>query len=407
MHWQMLLWPFRTTPLILLGAYTMVAWAFTSWAALDFWVAAMVVTLGLPVWYAVLGSLSLYAEKLLSQTASGLFERPIDSETDVNPFQHSLAFRLFVCQLVVFAVLYNHGPGFTPVLLIPAALFPLLWLGVMLDESLFGGFAPRQLIALLSGLNVVYLAAAVLVSGSLGYLHYTLLYASTLPNILLSAVLFLEANLLFGALLYWRRSALNLHTHDSPEQRLAADLDARNRALDQLFHELHTHTSNGNFATAVIKLEAFMGDETESLDPLMHERLQHFQDRRLFLEHAVRYLGRLAARGEHRKAWTLLKACLAHDERFRPTSDETLLALTRAASREDVGLVNELLRDFPQAYPGSSLIPAAMFRRARVCIELLGDGTTGIHLLRDLQDHYPDFAATSEMRRYLGRLKPA
>ena len=325
MHWQILLWPFRATPLFLIAAYTLVAWAFTAWAAMDYWVAVMVTTLGLPVWYGVLGPLSLYCEKILVQAASGLFDDPIDSEADLNPFQRGLAFRLFICHLAVFALLYNTRGELSAMLLLPAAIFPLMWLSVVMDESLLGGFQPRKLLALLGGLNIFYLAAIVLISGSIGYLHYTLLYASSLPNILASVVLFLEANLLFGALLYWRRRSLNLATAKSPEQTRAVELAEESRAMDRLFHELHTHTANGSYSTAVLKLEAFIGEDSEAMDPLMHERLREFQDERLCLEHAVRYLGRLVDRGEVRKAWALMKECLAMDTRFRPHGDETLL----------------------------------------------------------------------------------
>jgi hypothetical protein len=406
-HWQILFWPFRSTPLMAVGTYTIVAWAFTAWAAMDFWVAVMVITLALPVWYAVFGFLSLYGEKILVQAATGLFDETIDSETDLNPFQRGVAFRMFVCHLAVFAILFNTGPDLSAILLIPAAIFPLIWLSVVMDESLFRGFHPRQMVTLLKGLNIFYVLVVVLFSGSVGFMHYTLLYASSLPNILASAILFLEANVLFGALLYWRRRSLNLYTHKSPEQERAVELEEEARAMDQLFHELHTHSANGSFSTAVVKIEAFMGEETEALDPLMHERLRDFQDQRLYLEHAVRYLGRLVKRGEVRKGWVLMKECLDLDDRFRPHSDEVLLTLTRSAGREDAGIVNDVLRDFARSYPNSPLIPDALFRRARICIELLGDGPTGVKLLKSIQTDYSDFAVTEEMVRYRKRLKTA
>ena len=89
------------------------------------------------------------------------------------------------------------------------------------------------------------------------------------------------------------------------------------------------------------------------------------------------------------------------------TRDEALLALTRAAGREDVGIVNDVLRDFASAYPDSRLIPDAMFRRARICIELLGDGATGMRLLSAIDTGYPEFAAGDAVQRYRQRLKIA
>jgi len=405
MHWQILNWPLRTTPLMIIGTYTIVAWAFTQWAELNFWVAIMVMSLGLPVWYSVFGFLSLYAEKLLGQAATGLFDESIESETDLNPFQRGLSMKLFACHLAVFVMLFYAGPEPGAMVLPLALIFPIVWLSVMLDESIFGGFRPKKLMGLFGGLHVYYAIAILLVSGSIGYLHYSLLYANSLLNILGSAVLFLEANVLFGALLYWRRQSLNLHTVKSPEQIRAAELALEARELDHLFHELHTHTANGNFATAVIKLEAFMGDETDVFDPLMHERLLVFQDQRLCLEHAVRYLQRLVDRGEPRKAWSLMKESLQMDDRFRPQNAEALLALTHSAGREDAGLVNDVLRDFASSYPGSPLIPDALFRRARICIELLKDGATGMNLLSTIVSDYPEFADTEPVQRYRRRLK--
>ena len=93
------------------------------------------------------------------------------------------------------------------------------------------------------------------------------------------------------------------------------------------------------------------------------------------------------------------------DDRFRPPDDTTLLALTRAASREDGGLVNDVLSDFDKAYPDSPLIPDARFRRARICIELLKDGDTGMAMLSSIATEYPEFAASDVYKRYRKRLK--
>ncbi|MEM8769931.1 MAG: hypothetical protein AAGE43_21050, partial [Pseudomonadota bacterium] len=202
-----------------------------------------------------------------------------------------------------------------------------------------------------------------------------------------------------------RRRALDLATLKSPEQTLAEALEAEQRSLDQLLHEIHTHIGAGSFATAVQKLEAFVAEDPETLDPFMHERLKEFQDDRMLLEHGVRYLQRLADRGEMRKAWTLMKACLARDELFRPFKDETLLALTRAAGREDVGVVDSVLADFPRAYPESTHVPEALFRRARVNIELLKDGETGLKLLAEIERDHPSFAGTAPFQNYRKRLR--
>ncbi|MEM8769862.1 MAG: hypothetical protein AAGE43_20690, partial [Pseudomonadota bacterium] len=357
MHWQTLAWPFRTTALFALFSYALLAFAGTAWADVNFWVGVLVLTLGAPAWYGVFGALSLYARKLFNQAALGLFEEAIDSETEINPFIDGRGFKICVVHLAVFVLYFYNGPDPSWLLVLPGLLLPLFWLSLMLDDALFSAFQLEKLGRILGGLNVFYPLLIVLVSGSLFYLHHTLLYNSSLLHIVLSALAFLFANVLSGSLVYTRRRALDLATLKSPEQTLAEALEAEQRSLDQLLHEIHTHIGAGSFATAVQKLEAFVAEDPETLDPFIHERLKEFQDERLLLEHGVRYLQRLADRGETRKAWTLMKACLVRDELFRPFKDETLLALTRAAGREDVGVVDSVLADFARAYPESTHVP--------------------------------------------------
>ncbi|MGE0621132.1 MAG: hypothetical protein AB7I04_20270 [Pseudomonadales bacterium] len=405
MHWQALAWPFRTTALFAAGAYVLVATAFTAWAGLNFWLGVMVVTLGAPVWYAVFGGLSLYAEKLFTQAATGLFDEAIDRESELNPFQQGLALKLCTVHLVVFVILFLNGPVLQAWLILPAAVLPFVWIGVLLDESLWGGLTPQRLVRLVSGLGSSTLLAVVLVSGSLGYLHYSLLHAPGVLNLLASPFVFLYGNVLLGVLLYSRRQALNLHTKKSPEQALAATLAEDRRILDKLFHDLQTHMNAGSYATAIAKLEAYVAEDPLDRDPFLHERLREHGDHRVTLEHAVRYLQRLVERDELRRAWTLLKECLVLDDRFRPLTDTALLALTRAAGREDALLVDELLEDFDTAYPESPLLPDARFRRARVQIELLRNGETGLRLLAELARDHPEFAAGEPFQRYRRRLK--
>ena len=226
-------------------------------------------------------------------------------------------------------------------------------------------------------------------------------------NLLLSPFAFLFGNLLYGIVLYHRRHQLDLQTMQSPEQALADELAAEQKRIDKLFHDVHTHVNAGNHGDAIRLIEEEVGKDPISLDPLMHERLQEFRNEQLLLEHAVRYLTRLVEREETRKAWALMKECLEREPRFRPPVDEVLLQLTRSAGREDAGIVNTLLADFPDAYPDSPLIPDALFRRARICIELLRDGETGVELLRRIAGEYPDFARSEVFKRYQQRLKPA
>ena len=96
MHWQTLSWPLRITPLFAVAAFLLVASAFTFWAEMNFWIGVLVVTMGSPVWYAVLGGLSIYSRKMLNQAAQGLFDEHMDSETEINPFHGGNALQLCI-----------------------------------------------------------------------------------------------------------------------------------------------------------------------------------------------------------------------------------------------------------------------------------------------------------------------
>ncbi len=404
-HWQTLSWPLRPTPLFTVAAFLLVAVAFTAWASMNFWVGVLVVAMGSVVWYAVLGGLSISARKLFTQAAQGLFDEPIDGETEINPFHGGNAVQLCLVHLFVFVIFFYSGPELGPLLILPALLLPLIWTGILLDDAFFEYLQPAKAWQLISGLGPYALLALCLTSGSLGYLHFALQYASSFLNLLLSPFAFLFGNLFYGILLYHRRHELGLQTLKSPEQALAEELALEQKRIDKLFHDVHTHVNAGNHGDGVRLIEAEIATDPVNLDPLMHERLQEFQNEQLLLEHAVRYITRLVAREETRKAWTLMKECLEREPRFRPPDDEVLLLLTRAAGLEDAGIVNMLLEDFPDAYPDSPLIPDARFRRARICIELLRDHDTGIDLLRQIARDHPDFAQSETFRRYQQRLK--
>ncbi len=407
MYRQTLTWPFRPTPLIAVTAFVLVAFAFTAFASLNFWVGVLVVAMGSAVWYAVLGGLSLYARKMLTQAAQGLFDERMDSETEINPFGSGSGLLMGIAHLAAFVIFYYSGPEPGPVLLLPALLFPLFWTGIVLDDAPFRYLQPAMAARLVGGLGIYFPVAVLLISGSFGWMHYALQYASDFLNLLGSAFAFLFANLFYGILLYHRRHELDLQTMKSPEQTLAAEIEAEQKRIDRIFHDIHTHMNAGSYADAIRLVEATVAEDPVNQDPLMHERLKDYQNERLLLEHAVRYLGRLMSRGENRKAWALMKECVDRDERFRPPGGETLLKLTKSAAREDAGIVNALLADFANAYPDSPLIPDAHFRRARVCLELLRDTATGTELLKRIARDYPAFAASEPFQRYQARLKSA
>ena len=406
-RFRALLLPLQPTGLVLIGLYAVLVRFVQSMTMSEPLQVVIVMSLSAPLWYALAAALSLYAQKLLRHMAQGLNGERIDDATDLNPFQRPLAFKLAVVFGLVMIVMLISGREIDALwLLIPVFVFPLLWLGVCLEESLFAAFHPARAWRIVVGLGPLLPAAVACLSLTTGLLAYSTLYINNILVLLGAAYLFLLGNLLTGALLFQRRNHLYLQTVKSPEQDRAKELMKEAKAFDNFFHELHRFCMGGHFAEAVARLEAYIGDQAETLDPLIHDRLIGFQDQRLTFEHALQYLHRLAARGERRKAWTLLKWCLEREPRFRPLDGATLLDLTKAASREDAGIVNSVLEDFAGVYPDDALIAEAAFRRARVCIERLGDSATGLELLRTIAREHPRFAASDEFRHYRERLKP-
>jgi hypothetical protein len=175
-------------------------------------------------------------------------------------------------------------------------------------------------------------------------------------------------------------------------------------AMNHLFDELHRLCVSGSLKKAYDQLVSYMGEDIDQLDPIIYQRLIDFQDKRLTLQHGVHYLQRLADRGDKKKAWTVMKTCLRHDEQFRPLTAQTLLDLTRAAQQDDAAFVNEVLSNFAEAYPDSELISHARFRQARVASELLGDAHCGRELLLENSKSDPEFARSDEFQSYAKRL---
>ena len=400
--------PLQAPAIFLLLAWTLIGRFLT--VLLDLFVdyvpmaKALAVGFLLPAWYLILGSLTIYANKHVLHVARGLGDAPIADITDLNPFQNSSALQLALLLLIPLGVLVALGPQPSPAAIVLSALiFPLLWLAVMLEGSLIEGLHPANLWRIVSGLNVFYLPTAMLVSTYVGMLVYNILYWHDILIFAATGYLYLLGHGLTGKILYWRRGPLYLHTERSPEQDRAQELQDRYATLNALITELHQLCNTGRIVEAHDRLNAYIGGAFEEMDPIIHERLLDFQDKRLTLQHAVYYLERLLDADKRLKAWTLFKSCVAMDDRFRPLNDEALLVLTGAAPREDALLIDEVLKDFPSAYPDSQIIPDVMFRRARVLIELLGNRDAGHQLIREIALAHPKFAARARYRNYRAR----
>jgi len=404
MFLKFLLWPLTLPPVVPLLLYATGAALMLLVVGRNFGLDALSI-LFIPWCYLLYGLLALTGQQKLRDVARGNFADPIAAgATDLNAFQSGLALKLALLFLVVLLLellLVQQAL----LLLLVAVVYPALYIALVLEESLREGFRVSLLLRIVRGTQLLYLLAIVLISGSAFWLARVLIYDQSFLLLLASAYAFLLAHPLAGWLLYLRRGTLDLHTDDSPEQRRAVAALAQSRELEQQLDVLNRQCATGAIRQANVKLEAFLGESTAELDPVVHARLLDLSYTELFLEHGVYYLQRLLERDEPRKAWIVFKDCRARDERFRPLTAQGLLDIVRAAEREDSLLVESLLADFSRAYPDSELVPEALFRQARVNIELLRDGSRGISLLKKLEAEHPQFAGTADYRRYRARLR--
>lgn len=401
---QILRWPLQLPQSIVLTVFAVMAYILLAMlrhsSELLFELMLLVLT---PVLYAVFGMLALNGQLRLNDVARGRFVEPQFERTALNPFQSLMAAKLALLFAAAGALFLL--PESQLLLSVAAVVYPCLFLALVLEGSFRGMFNPALLWRLLKGLNLLYPVVAVMISGSAGWLAYVLLYDQRLLTIAASAGVFLLMHPLVGLLVFSCRGMLDLHTLDSPEQRRAAQALEAAQTFDRLLEELQRLCGSGNIQQASTRLDVHLADSSFADDSQVHERLRSFQDSRLFLEHGFRYLRRLLERGENKKAWTLFKDCHALDERFRPSELASLLVLTEMAEKTDARLVESLFDDAKDTYPDSEDLPEALFRQARINIELLKNGTRGLEILSEVIARYPEFAASEAFRRYRARLR--
>ena len=401
---QILRWPLQLPQSIVLTVFAVMAYILLAMlrhsSELLFELMLLVLT---PVLYGVFGMLALNGQLRLNDVARGRFVEPQFERTALNPFQSSMAAKLALLFAAAGALFLL--PESQLLLSVAAVVYPCLFLALVLEGSFRGMFNPALLWRLLKGLNLLYPVVAVMISGSAGWLAYVLLYDQRLLTIAASAGVFLLMHPLVGLLVFSCRGMLDLHTLDSPEQRRAKQALEAAQTFDRLLEELQRLCGSGNIQQASTRLDVHLADSSFADDSQVHERLRSFQDSRLFLEHGFRYLRRLLERGENKKAWTLFKDCHALDERFRPSELASLLVLTEMAEKTDARLVESLFDDAKDTYPDSEDLPEALFRQARINIELLKNGTRGLEILSEVIARYPEFAASEAFRRYRARLR--
>ncbi len=400
---RVLTWPFKAPAYWLLVLWTIVGGLLAKMVG---WYDAYPVAVGgaigfsLAAWYGLFGMLAVYGQRLLLHEARGLEDAPIPDVSDVNPFTHGACLGYAFMFLVAVVIVYSVGdrPNWL-VVGSAAVLLSLPWLGVNLEGSISDGLRPSTLQRLIKGLKFDLGGHAVLTLIGPGSMAYAIKFNS-IVFFALAGYLFLVSQAAMGRLLYHRRAQLDLFTERSPEQLLEFERAEEQHRLDELFNELNAICKTGRVQEAYQRLDEFMRDSYTTLDPQFHERLLLFQDKRLTLEHGVRYLQRLLDRKETKQAWQVFKACLEHDDRFRPFTDEAFIKATRGAGTQDAAQIAELLADFDRAYPDSHLAANAKFRRARVLIELLDDESQGREVLAEIKTEHAEFAQGPLFRNY-------
>ena len=397
----LLLWPFRAPAGWILGLFILLGWLLL--AAIDLFddlvpmALALIIGFELPLWYLLLGSLCLAAQMRLLHHARGLDLEPMADETNLNPFGNGLAFRFFVLLAIPLGVLQWQAAAPSPaVIALLAIVFPLPWLSLMLEASVREAFRPTTLWRLVKGIGIGWAGTCLVISGGVGYLMSTLLWLHNPFHLAAAGYGFLLAHGLAGGcsgvaviiwICMWRKAPT-----------AGAELAARNTELDRLMEDVHRLCGVGRVAEAHKRLESHLATAGSAGDDAVHQRLLQFTHQDLLLEHAVHYLGRLLEYGKRQQAWALFKNCHAREPRFRPLIDESLLTLVGQAAAEDGGLVEELLADFPDAYPDSHLIANARFRLARLMHENWHRHDEAIAVLREIKAAYPAFAATEQFR---------
>ena len=400
---RILTWPFKAPAYWLLLAWTLVGGLL---AKIVGWYDAYPVAVGgaigfsLAAWYGIFGMLAVHGQRLLLHEARGLEDAPIPDVSDVNPFTHGACLGYALLFLTAIVIVYTVGdnPNWL-VVGIAALVLSVLWLGVNLQGSISDGLKPTTVRRLIKGLKFDLAGHALLVFIGLGGVAYAIKFNSIL-FFGAAGYLFLVCQAAIGRLLYYRRVELDLFTERSPEQHLDEELAEEQHRQDELFNELNTICTTGRIQEAHQLLDEYIRDRYTTLDPQMHRRLLLFQDKRLTLEHGVRYLQRLLDRKETRSAWEVFKTCLQHDDRFRPFTDEAFIKVTRGADKQDAEQVAELLADFDRAYPESHLAANAKFRHARVLIELLDEEPRGREILNDIEATHQEFAQRHAFRKY-------
>ena len=357
----------------------------------------------------VMGQLQCFGNFLFQAAARGHTSPPAPPTDALNPFGGAVV-------AIVLALVWASAASIRAALGSPNALVwfsaavmalvaPALVSIMVITDSVLEGLDPRRALLFVRGLGVAYVGLCLTLWVGYGGIFLAIWYCdSGVPVALLAAgYVFLLTQHVAGLVLFERRAQLELDTHQSPEQDVAADHAQDEAALKALFFELHRLCGVDRYREAYARLDAHLRSDRYRNDARAHELLQQFQGRPLALEHACHFIERLIAARKPLQAWEVCKRCLDEDELFRPLSDRSLITLVDQSRHADARYADLLLADFARAYPDSALVANAMFRLAQVRIEHQGDRASGTALLRAICEEHTQFAQLPKFVEYVER----
>ena len=402
-----------TIPLKGPGIWLLVIWSVAAGALLTildqyvdkaFFAVGLAIGLSLPAWYLVTGALMSHTSKLMKRVSEGHSDIPIVGAADVNPLQQPRLIPTFLMLAALIVAVGALGLNWQGALawLGVAALITPLWTVAMLDRF-SAAMTPSRWWLVFHGLSYLYPAAVVTVALAVGGLLFAVVSGNFIA-LVAGCYGFLLGHTLLARLLWMRRSALGLYTEVSPEQDAGRAWDTQRDAWLETFDTLHKLCRAGKLEQARTKLEFALRMDDYALDDWVFETMENFQDDRLRLEHAHRYIGRLVERNQDAAAWSVFQTALDLDAKFRPQSSGALIAcVSTVAGRERMRLL-PLLEDFEVRYPDSEHLPDALVLLAELKRDI-GDVNTAKRLLLRVRDHYPKHAELDYVRDLARSLK--
>jgi hypothetical protein len=342
------------------------------------WVASYAGLLGIPL-LLILSSWSLkYAYILFDHTVRGFDEPPVLDIKMVNPVDEwrplaQLAILGTIGLLVKWVAFHSPpavGTGFAvlALLVVPASVCEL-----GLDGNPVAAVNPAALFRLIRALGTLYVLVIAVVAGYA--LVLDALWQWDAWRLVQTAAgmfaLFSVFSLLAGAA-YERRHRVGIDTWRSPEQDAAAKAVIDRRESERVLAEAYGLVRAGAQGRASELIRSWLSQRGGALADYrwLCEKLKDWGDDRFVTIYTQEYVDKLWMVGERGEALTVVANRVAADERFRPASARSTLAVAQLAA---VGggrpkLARILLADFSDRFAGDPHCAAATALARRLAL---------------------------------------